>query len=244
MRYTALPALVGSLLIAPIHVNAGNDTWFPIGVNDKRIAIAWVQLKSYKSLNKDSFRLNAKMSNDKGQQITGRIDVNCRNKDYYFRPNGVIAQRAPWAAIPAGSGIEYVGKIFCKRTMARSEWGYNDETQYLWDQDSPEGSASDAKGEWLIVTETDEVETYYNTDVINNGRYLLLATWFRAKKGERSAAQPGDTQGYLWVNVDCSKNLYSMFYKPDESIVGTWLAPVSGRPGGVAMLTKKRYCNV
>ncbi len=221
---------------------AADDTWFPVAMNENRIATGWVQLRSYESLNEDSFRLNAKFTNDKGRQIAGRIDVNCKNKDFYFRPNGVLTQRGPWAAIPAGSGVESVGKYFCKRTNARAVWGYEDDSRHLWEQPSPKGSAGDAKGEWLLISETDEAETYYNTDIVNRKDHLLVATWLRTKKGDRSAAQPGDNQGYWWINVDCNSNRYNMFYLPDKAVAGEWLAPLPGRPGGVAMAARKKYC--
>jgi hypothetical protein len=124
----------GSVLAQVLKSDASaNDTWHVIGLNKDRIATGWVQLKSYEVLNENSFRMNAKFSNNNGVQIVGRIDVNCKNKDYYFRPNGIMVQMAPWAAIPEGSGVHGLAMNYCKNTSARAEWGYRPETAYLWD---------------------------------------------------------------------------------------------------------------
>ena len=112
---------------------SSNNTWIPVGFNKDRIASMWVQLKTYEALNENSFRLNAKYTNDQGVQILGRLDLNCKNKDFYFRPNGVLAQRAPWASVPKGSGIESIAQMYCRRTAAKADWGFTGETAYLWD---------------------------------------------------------------------------------------------------------------
>ena len=237
---TALFAIYA--LVVPQMAGAAADTWFAIAVNENRIATGWVQLKSYESLNEDSFRLNAKFTNNRGAQIAGRIDINCKNKDFYFRPNGLFAQRGPWAAIPEGSGIQSIGRYFCRRTNSKTLWGYGDETKHLWDQPAPTREAGDAEGDWVLATETDEAEVYYNDKVLKRGDYLQVATWSRSKKGERSAAQPGDTQGYWWINVDCKSNRYTTFMKPDSAVEGVWLNPTPGRPGGAAMAARKRFC--
>lgn len=229
-------------VLSPLPAFATNDTWFPVGFNDKRIATAWVQLRSYSVLNSDSFRLNAKFTNNNGVQIVGRIDMNCRNKDWYFRPRGLFSQHAPWAAIPQGSGIEFIAKYFCQNTSARSDWGYTDETRHLWEQDAPVSHPGNASGEWVLVQETDEAEVYYNDEINKKDDSVQAAVWSRAKKGERSAVQPNDTQGYTWINVDCRSNLYSNFVKPDINVEGIWFSPVLGRPGGAAMQIRKKFC--
>jgi hypothetical protein len=99
---------------------SANNTWIPIGYNKDRIASAWVQLKSYEEINENSFRVNAKSTNDAGVQIVGRVDLNCKNKDWYFRPNGIVFQGAPWAAVPEGSGLENLARILCRRTTAKA----------------------------------------------------------------------------------------------------------------------------
>jgi hypothetical protein len=226
----------------PIAALAGDDTWMPVGFNDKRIAVSWVQARSYEPLNEYSFRLKAKGVNERGDQIVGRIDVNCKNKDFYFRPNGTWSQQSPWAAIAKGSAMEAVATYFCRRTAARGEWGYTQETEHLWKQPTPSGDPGNATGEWVLANETDEAEVYFNDGVILKKDFVQAALWSRAKKGDRSAATPGDTQGYQWMNVDCKANLNSIFYQPDKSVAGDWLNPVPGRPGGAAMQVKRRFC--
>ena len=220
------------------------DSWFPIGFNENRIATGWVQLKSYEELNEFSFRLKAKDTLNNGVQRLGKLDVNCKNKDYYFRPQGVWATGANWAAIPQGSGVEGVAKVFCKQTSARKEWGYTDATAYLWDAPAPPtGDPSNLGGEWIQNLDTDELEGYYNTSIIKKNNSIIYGMYYRLKKGDRSAAQPSDTAKYVWVNNSCKENLGSQFYQPDISVPGVWLAPEYGRPGGSGMITRKKYCN-
>ncbi len=219
------------------------DSWFPIGYTENRIAAAWVQLKSFEKLNEFSFRLKAKDTLDNGAQRIGKLDLNCKNKDYYFRPNGLFSYGPTWLAIPEGSGVASVANIFCRNTSARSDWGYADKTRYIWDQKKPEGDPSNLGGEWILHYDRDDGEGYYNTEVKKLGDTVIYGAYFRMKKGDRSAAQPGDTSKYLWAHKSCKENLSSEFFKPDESIEGFWLAPIPGRPGGTDMAVGKRFCD-
>ena len=170
-------------------------------------------------------------------------DLNCKNKDYYFRPTGLFSYGPTWLAIPEGSGVASVANIFCRNTSARSDWGYTDKTRYIWDQKKPEGDPSNLGGEWILHYDRDDGEGYYNTEVKKLGDTVIYGAYFRMKKGDRSAAQPGDTSKYLWAHKSCKENLSSEFFKPDESIEGFWLAPIPGRPGGTDMAVGKRFCN-
>lgn len=221
---------------------SANDTWHVIGINKDRIASAWVQLKSYASLNENSFRMNAKFTNDRGIQIVGRIDVNCKNKDYYFRPNGITMQLAPWAAIPDGSGIHGLATAYCKNTAAKAEWGYKPETAYLWDYPQIKGDPANAKGDWVQATNDDDTEAYYNTDTKLEDGVVVYAFYFRQKKGDRSASQASDNVKYLWVRNSCKENLGSFFIISDPSVPGYWAPPTPGRPGGANMTTRKLFC--
>lgn len=244
-KNATLIAILGLIYLAPSQTTLAstNDSWFAVGFNERRIAVTWVQLNSFTFLNESSFRLNAKSANERGAQVVGRLDINCKNKDWYFRPNGVMFQGAPWATIPSGSGLEAVAKYFCKRTSAREEWGYSSSTKILWDQPSPEEQPGNAIGEWVLASDTDEAEVYFNDSVKAKDGFIQAASWSRSKKGERSAAQPSDTQNYYWMNVSCSSNLYSLFWKPDISVKGEWMPPNPGRPGGAATMIRKRYCS-
>jgi hypothetical protein len=237
-----IPEDVRAQVQTPKADTSANDTWHAIGFNNERIATSWVQLKSYESLNENSFRLNAKFTNDRGVQIVGRIDVNCKNKDFYFRPNGILNQNAPWAAIPEGSGVHGLAINYCRNTSARSAWGYTPETAYLWDAPPPEGDPANANGDWVEAINSDEVETYYNTSAKMEKGVVVYAFYMRTKKGDRSAAQPGDTAKYYWVRNSCTENLGSAFEKYDPSLQGHWMPPTSGHPGGANMITKKLFC--
>ena len=218
------------------------DTWFPIGFNENRIAVGWVQFKSYEELNENSFRVRGKFTYPNNLQYIGNLDINCKNKDFYFRPKGVWGAGPDWAAIPQGSGIESVAYFFCKRTVAKKDWGYTDATAYLWDIPEPTGDPSNLDGEWILQYDKDDGEAYYNTSVVKNDKTVIYGFFSRTKKGDRSAAQPYDTSKYQWVNNSCTENLGSAFFKPEISVSGVWLPPVPGRPGGTNMTVRKKYC--
>jgi hypothetical protein len=221
---------------------SSNDSWFPVGQNDQRIAVFWAQLKSFELLNENSFRVAAKLATPNGGQLIGKMDVNCKNKDYYFRPNGVFAQPGPWSTIEKGSGAESLAYFFCQKTMARSDWGFTTSTSYLWDQPAPLGSPGNAKGEWVQSTNNDEIEVFYNTAVTRLADHVLAATYSRQKKGDRSAAQPMDGDDYRWFNVSCKENLYAGYVVLDQAVPGAWFPPQPGRPGGAAMAIRKQFC--
>lgn len=240
------------------------DTWFPIGFNENRIAVAWVQFKSYEELNEYAFRVRGKFTypiksyeelNENSNKVRGKftypnnlqsigkLDINCKNKDFYFRPKGVWGVDPDWSAIPQGSGIESVAYYFCKRTAAKEEWGYTDATAYLWDIPEPTRDPSNLDGEWVLQYDRDDGEAYYNTSVIKNDKSVIYGYFSRSKKGDRSAAQPYDKSKYKWVNNSCTENLGSVFFKPEISVTGVWLPPVPGRPDGTNMKVRKQYCN-
>ena len=221
---------------------SANDTWHVIGVNKDRIASAWVQLKSYEALNENSFRMNAKFSKDNGIQIVGRIDVNCKNKDYYFRPNGIMVQMAPWAAIPEGSGIYGLATTYCKNTAAKTEWGFKSDTAYLWDSTPIEEDPANAKGEWVLQKDDDNMEMYYNNDVKLKNGVVIYAAYTRQKKGDRSASNSSDNSKYYWIRNSCKENLNSVFVVRDSSVPGSWSPATPGIPGGTVMTTRKLFC--
>ena len=72
---------------------SGKNTWIPLGYNTNRVAVFWARLSTYKPLNENSFRVKVQYTDDNGRQYEGRMDANCKNKDYYIRPNGVFAQK-------------------------------------------------------------------------------------------------------------------------------------------------------
>ena len=221
---------------------SSKNTWIPLGYNENRIAVFWARLSTYEPLNENSFRVQVQYTSDNGRQYEGRMDVNCKNKDYYIRPNGVFAQNAPWAVIPKGSGYESLAVYFCKRTAAKAEWGYKESTKYLWDGPAPKYSPDQATGEWVQFMDRADTQGYYNDEVTKEGDVTTFAMWIETIKGDMSLNNQ-DIQQYYWVRSSCKKNLGSTWLVLDQSVEGIWLPPQSGRPGGAGMAIRKRFCN-
>ena len=222
---------------------SGKNTWIPFGYNKERVAIFWGRLSTYKPLNENSFRMQVQYQTSNGRQTEGRMDINCKNKDYYVRQNGVLAQNAPWAVIPKGSGVESLARYFCKETSAKSEWGYKDSTKYLWDAPAPPSySPVEANGEWVQYMDRSDMQAYYNDDVIVDGDNITFGMWAETTKGDMSTENQ-DVQSYNWVITNCKKNLYSQWLVLDESVAGIWGPPKPGRPGGAVMTVRKKFCN-
>ncbi len=203
--------------------------WFPFGFDKNGDAVNFVQLLSYKKLNKNSFRLKSKFLDIDNQQIEGKLDVNCENKDYYIRPNGVMSQRATWASIPKGSGVEILSKYLCKNTDAKDKWGYTKRTSYLWGYSSPLRSPSEAAGKWI---QHSDGLGWYNTD-IRKAENSVIYSYFSKSQSKNP---------YIWINNSCIENLGSVFFKPNKSVNGEWLSPKVGRIGGANELIRKLYC--
>ena len=206
-------------------------SWFPFGYDRTGNAVNFVQLLSYKELNKNSFRLKSKFTNINNEQIEGKLDINCENKDYYIRPNGVMSQRATWAGIPKGSGVEILSKYLCKRTKAKDKWGYTKRTSYLWDYSSlpPEFDPSYASGEWV---QHSNGLGWYNTGVKKSKNSIIYAYFSKSQS----------KTPYIWVKTSCIENLRSIFFLPNNSVDGEWLGPKPGRIGGVNEAINKLYC--
>lgn len=221
--------------------SSSNSGWIPVGRNDKNIAVFWVRSSTYESLNENSFRLAAQFLQGNSSQVQGRLDVNCKNKDYYARPNGIMAQRGPWAVIPQGSGIESVALIYCKRTSARTEWGYTDATEMLWNASLPTISPESLTGEWLKVVDTPQGQAFYNEAVTKDGSVVTFAMYSRTTKGDMQSTNQ-DIARYSWVRGSCVQNLGSSYLQLDRSVQGVWGPPVAGAPDGVLMAVRKKYC--
>ena len=75
-----------------------NFEWHPVGVDNYGNITQWINLLSYKTLNNDSFRMQMKLV-EGNKQILGRLDINCRNKDYYLRKRKQMSQRGTWNSL-------------------------------------------------------------------------------------------------------------------------------------------------
>ena len=67
-----------------LFANTKSFEWQPVGVDNYGNITQWINLLSYETLNNDSFRMQMKLV-EGNKQILGRLDINCRNKDYYLR---------------------------------------------------------------------------------------------------------------------------------------------------------------
>ena len=79
-----------------LFANTKSFEWHPVGVDNYGNITQWINLSSNKTLNNDSFRMQMKLI-EGNKQILGRIDINCRNKDYYLRKGKKMSQRGVWS---------------------------------------------------------------------------------------------------------------------------------------------------
>ncbi len=207
--------------------NSFYGDWFPFGFNKKGEVVNWAQLLSYEELNENSFRLISKFTYPNKEKKEGKLDINCANKDYYIRPKGVMSQKTTWAKIPNGSGVESLAQYFCKNTPARNYWGYKNNTKYLWNATLPTADPQQVQGEWI---QHSDGLGWYNTE-INLQPKSVIFSYFSTSSGK-----------YTWINSSCIENLSSVFYKPTQSVEGSWLGPKPGRIKGTSMAVKNKYC--
>ena len=66
--------------------------WHPVGVDQYGNITEWINISSFKDLNKDSFRLQMKLL-EENKAILARLDLNCRNKDYYLEKKNNVPER-------------------------------------------------------------------------------------------------------------------------------------------------------
>ena len=81
-----------------LFANTKSYKWHPVGVDNYGNITQWINLLSYESLNNDSFRMQIKLL-EGNKQILGRLDINCRNKDYYLRKRKQMSQRGTWNSL-------------------------------------------------------------------------------------------------------------------------------------------------
>ncbi|KZR88735.1 hypothetical protein [Synechococcus sp. MIT S9508] len=219
---------------------SGKNTWIPTGFNENKVAVMWIRVSTYKPLNENSFRFRSKFTTEKGQ-VEGKLDINCKNKDFYFRPTGVSIRNAPWAVIPKGSGIESVALLYCKRTAAKEDWGFTPETAFLWDAPIPTTPPDMASGEWINHYDKPDGESYYNDGVKKDGNVIQFAMYYRTTKGDMSVKNRDEAK-YEWIRTSCERNIGSTYAQLDQSVPGVWMPPTPGAPGGAIMLVRKKFC--
>ena len=215
--------------------------WYPIGFDNYKNITQWINLSSYKQLNNDSFRMQMKLV-EGNKQILGRLDINCRNKDYYLRKKKQMSQRGTWNSIIKGSSFDDISQIYCKRTDAASNWGYTTATKYLWGIEKPPYPASNHDGNWVTLYKNNSSEFKYNTNTQKKSDYILAAYFYQRKQSFRNNPYISQKSDYGWIAVSCKTNLSSTFRKLSKSTPGEWMAPKPGPVGGGASMIRKAKC--
>ena len=230
-------------LTEKLFANDKSFEWQPVGVDQYGNITEWIDISSFKDLNKDSFRLRMKLL-EENKVVPARLDLNCRNKDYYLRKRGKMSQKGTWNSIPKGSSFEEIAIFYCKRTSSASNWGYTADTKYLWGIEKPTLNASslDLKGEWITVYKNDSSEFQYNSKVKKFSDSVLAAYYFKKNSYRKNSPHSSSKYKFGWIVVSCKEKLHSTFKKFDNSNNGEWSAPQSGRIGGGADAIRKLEC--
>ena len=221
--------------------NSNSFEWQPVGVDNYGNITQWINLLSYEPLNNDSFRMQMKLV-EGNKQILGRLDINCRNKDYYLRKRKQMSQRGTWNSLVKGSSFEEIAQFHCKKTDAAPLWGYTSATKYLWDIDKPSYPASNHEGNWLTLYKNRSREFKYNSNTLKISDYILAAYFYQKKQSYQYDPYTSRKSDYGWIAVSCKDNLSSVFRKLSNSSKGEWMAPKPGPIGGGASLIRKAKC--
>ena len=176
------------------------------------------------------------------KQILGRLDINCRNKDYYLRKGRQMSQRGTWNSLEKGTSFEEIAQFHCKKTDAASLWGYTSATKYLWDIEKPSYPASRHEGNWITLYKNRSSEFKYNSNTQKKSGYILAAYFFQKKQTLRNNPYVSKKSDYGWIAISCKTNLSSVFRKISSSNSGEWMAPKPGPIGGGASLIRKAKC--
>ena len=227
--------------IGKLSANTKSFEWYPVGVDNYGNITQWINLLSYKSLNNDSFRMQMKLV-EGNKQILGRLDINCRNKDYYLRKRKQMYQRGVWSSLQQGTSFEEIAQFHCKKTDAANLWGYTSATKYLWDIEKPSYPASNHDGDWLTLYKNNSSEFKYNTNTEKKSDYILAAYFYEKKQPMKNNPYMSRKSKYGWIAVSCKTNLSSVFRELNTSTSGEWMAPKPGPIGGGASLIRKAKC--
>ncbi len=224
-----------------LSANTKSFEWHPIGFDNYMNITQWINLLSYEPINNDSFRMQMKLL-EGNKQVLGRLDINCRNKDYYLRKKREMSQRGTWNTLVKGSSYEEIAQIFCKRTNAASSWGYTKATKYLWDIEKPQYPASSHEGDWVTLYKNNSREFKYNSNTKKISDYVLAAYFYQKRQSFKQNPYISQKSDYGWIAVSCKTNLSSVFRKLSNSTSGEWMAPKPGPIGGGASLIRKAKC--
>ena len=218
-----------------------NFVWHPVGVDNYGNITQWVNLLSYEPLNNDSFRMEMKLSEGR-KEILGRLDINCRNKDYYLRKRKQMSQRGAWKSLVKGTSFEEIAQFHCKNTDAAALWGYTLETKYLWAIEKPSYTAFKHEGNWKTLYKNKSSEFKYNSNVVKKPDYVLAAYFYQKNQSSQNNPYISRKSNYGWIAVSCKTNLSSVFKRLSVPNSGEWMAPKPGPIGGGANLIRKENC--
>ena len=245
--YKKLYPIIGILLFyslsstGKLFANTKSFEWHPVGVDNYGNITQWINLLSKKPLNNDSFRMQMKLI-EGNKQILGRIDINCRNKDYYLRKGKKMSQRGVWSSLIKGTSFEEIAQLYCKNTYAAPLWGYTPATKYLWDIEKPSYPASNHEGNWITLYKNNSGEFKYNSNTQKKSDYILAAYFYQKKYSYRNNPYSSEKSDYGWIAVSCKSNLNSIFRKLSTPTSGEWTAPKPGPISGGASLIRKAKC--
>ena len=224
-----------------LFANTKSFEWQPVGVDNYGNITQWINLLSYEPLNDDSFRMQMKLL-EGNKQILGRLDINCRNKDYYLRKRKQMSQRGTWNSLVKVSSYEEIAQFHCKKTDAAPLWGFTSATKYLWDIDKPSYPASNHEGNWVTLYKNNSSEFKYNSNIQKKSDYILAAYFYQKNQSYKKNPYISRKSDYGWIAVSCKDNLSSVFRKFSTSNSGEWMAPKPGPIGGGASLIRKAKC--
>ena len=241
--YTIFGVLLFYYLNFPekLFANTNGFEWQPVGVDNYGNITQWINLLSYEPLNNDSFRMQMKLVKG-NKQILSRLDINCRNKDYYLRKRKQMSQRGTWKSLVKGSSFEEIAQFHCKKTDAAPLWGYTSSTKYLWDIDKPSYPAANHKGNWITLYKNNSREFKYNSNTQKVSNTILAAYFYQKNQSFKKNPYVSQKFKYGWIAVSCKTNLHSTFKKFSDLSSGEWLAPKPGPIGGGASLIRKAKC--
>ncbi len=224
-----------------LFANTKSFEWQSVGVDNYGNITQWINLLSYEPLNNDSFRMQMKLV-EGNKQILGRLDINCRNKDYFLRKRKQMSQRGAWNSLVEGSSFEEIAQFHCKKTDAAPLWGYTSATKYLWDIEKPSYPASSHEGNWLTLYKNSSSEFKYNSNTQKKSDFILAAYFYQKNHSSKNNPYVSRKSDYGWIAVSCKANLSSVFRKINTSNSGEWMAPKPGPIGGGASLIRKAEC--
>ena len=241
--YTIFGVLIFFFLNFPekLFANTKSFEWQPVGFDTYGNITQWINLLSYEPLNNDSFRMQMKLV-EGNKQILGRLDINCRNKDYYLRKRKQMSQRGTWNILAKGTSFEEIAQFHCKKTDAASLWGYTSATKYLWDIDKPSYPAASHEGNWITLYKNNSREFQYNSNTQKVSDTILAAYFYQKNQSFKNNPYVSRKSYYGWIAVSCKTNLHSTFKKFSDFSSGEWMAPKPGPIGGGASLIRRAKC--